>query len=301
MTENYILAGFREMFGDMGSFYQKNKAHIFTGLGIVGTIGTGVLSARDGAKAARRIDRKKEELGRELTFKEKMQLCWKDYIDAALIGGLACFSEFKSDQINTRTIADRTALLIASEKAYEKLSQKTREVLGDKKAKQVQDEVVKEELTKANPATGLPYVSSNAFKDAPRVGNGELHPFIDAYTKLPVWSNIDYLRLQEKTLQEMMSELRPRDRTSDYVDKIVGVRYSEWLSMLGYSKDVWGTDERREQGWNKGCAGDGSDDDPIEFYTTPIEFEPGFAVTSIIWKKNPTSLRLGRLIKTNGL
>jgi len=292
MAENYVTEGLK-FIGDWSkTFYEKNKAHIFTGLGITGTIATGVLSAKDGMKAARHIDEESRKIGRELTFKEKLQISWKDYIDAGLMCSLACFSEFKSDQINTRTIADRTALLIASEKAYEKLVTKTREVLGEKKATQVKDEMVKEESVK--------HMSSEGFDKAPRIGNGDLFPFMDNYSKILFWSNPDYIDLQVMKLQNRMRDLPPRGTVNDYNDKMIGVPYSDWLEMIGVPAAERNTPERRNMGWNRGFDEKGEDDDPIDYTRTTVEYSPGFAVCVIDWVKDPTDMKLGRMIKANG-
>lgn len=278
------------------SLFTDNKAHLFTGLSMLGTIATGVISAKDGAKAARRIDKEEYELGRELTAKEKIQLCWKDYIDAGLVCAGSCAATFASDAINTRTIADRTALLIASEKAYEKLSAKTKEVLGEKKHKEVVDEIAKEK------ADSQPYLmTKNAFADAPRTGNGQLYPFVDGYTMLPFWSNLDYIDLWVMKLNSMMKDLEPRNRTSNYYGQKIGIPYSEWLSAIGYDRKVCNTPERKNAGWNRGYSKDGSDDDPIEYYRSTMEYEPGFAVSMITWEKDPTDMSLGGLIKSSGL
>ena len=292
MEGNYVTEGFKVIGDWTKTFYEKNKAHIFTGLGIGGTIATGVLAAKDGMKAARKIDEAERYHGK-LNWKEKLQLTWKDYIDAGLVCSLACFSEFKSDQINTKTIADRTALLIASEKAYERLAKKTKEVFGEKKAAQVKDEIAKEDVQQ--------YVSDGRLEVAPRVGNGQLYPFMDGYSKILFWSNIDYISCCVMKLEKMMQELAPRNSTWDYHDKMVGIPYSEWLSFIGVPDKERNTPERRDKGWNKGFDPDGSDDDEIGYTTSTVEYSPGFAVTVINWIKDPTDMRLGRLIKSGGV
>lgn len=295
MKGSDIENGFKVIGYEIRDFYSKNKAHIFTGLGIGGTIATGILSAKAGAKCARKIDKRRRELDRDLTFGEKAQLCWTDAILPISACALACFSDFKSDQINTKMIADRTTLLIASEQAYEKLSQKTRDVLGEKKAKQIRDEIVKEDVLQPG------VITQEKLDNAPKTGNGKMYPFMDGYTGLLFWSNIDYLRCCELKLREMMSEIAPRNADYDYDDRKVGVPYSEWLSFLGFDRKVYSTQERKDIGWNKGFDKNGLDDDPIEFYTSAVEWEPGFAVTVIDWSKDPSDMKLGRLRKTSGL
>jgi len=295
-AKNYVVEGFRVIGQDIRVFCEKNKTHILTGLSVAGTVATGVLSARSGARAARKIDRREEELGRRMSFMEKAKLCGKDFIAPAAAGVLAAGSAIGSDVISTKIIGERTALLIASEQAYERLSRKTKEVVGEKKAHQVTDEIAKEKVAEARKAG---YLTTNSFENAPRSGNGTLYPFVDGYSMLPFWSNLDYILLTVRNLNDMMRDMAPRGDELDYSDKMIGIPYSMWLREMNFDKNVWDTPERKTTGWNKGYAKDGIDDDPIEYITTTMEWEPGFAVTVVNWEKDPTNMRLGRLLKAN--
>lgn len=300
-TAKNIEDGFKALGGGIRDFYSRNKTHIFTALSIGGTVATCVSSAKSGAKIARKIDEQEEELGRHLTGKEKVKLCWKDMMlpAAFCVGSTIC--SFNTDRVATQMIARSNAALLVSEKAYEELSRKTKEVLGEKKAKQIKDEIAKEEVQNAVAPNGHRLLTKSAFDGAPQTGNGTLTPFIDGYSKLPFWSNIDYIDKVVMKLQEHMREIAPRGGELDYDDKMVGVPYREWLSYIGYSGKTIDSPERRNKGWNKGFQADGSGDDAIEYYRTTEEFEPGFAVTVINWETDPTDMKLGRLIKGAGL
>lgn len=301
--ENLVTKGLAAVGNKINVFYQNNKPHIFTGIGIGGTILTGVLAAQSGARSARKIDKKEKELGRRMSFIEKGKLCWTDAIAPIAVGAVSCYSTFKVDRTLSAELAKRTTALIATEKAYEKLSNKTKEVLGEKKAKQIQDEVAKENVHEAIKSGTL---SFDDFEKAPRVGNGQLQMFVDGFTNLPFWSNIDYLRLQEKELQAMMADLEPRDDNRDYYDKPVGIYYCEWLHRIGYGggNKIGSSKEHKTFGWNKGFGEKsrvGSGDDIIAFYTSTEEWSPGVAVCIVNWETEPTDMTLGRLIKTSGL
>lgn len=296
-TAKNIEDGFKVLGGGIRDFYSKNKTHIFTALSIGGTIAACVTSAKSGSRIARRIDRREEELGRRLTGKEKIDLGWRDMVlPVGLMVG-SCVCGFASDSIATQMIARSNMALVASEKAYEQLSRKTKEVLGEKKAKQIKDEIAKENVAER---VGTPLTVSS-FDDAPRTGTGTLTPWVDGYTGLRFWSNNDYLEKCVMKLNEHMRDLEPRGGELDYEDRIVGVPYREWLSYLGFPDKVANTPERKEKGWNKGFAKDGSGDDPIEYFRTTMEIEPGFAVTVINWECDPTDMRHGRLLKGSGL
>ena len=296
MAENYALVGFKEIGKGIGRFCADNKAHILTGLSVAGTVATGVLSAKSGARAARKIDKMEQELGRKLYPGEKLKLCGRDFIAPAASMIVAIGGSVGSDVINTRTIARTNIALVASERAYEQLSRKTRDVLGEKKAKQVKEEIAKDKVEEARSAGVL---TMHSFDNAPRSGNGQLSAFVDGYSMLPFWSNIDYLKLTAKNLQELMMNIGARGDEYDYSDKEIGVPYCAWLKELGFDQSVWNSEERKSCGWNKGYEDDGSGDDPIWFDTHPMEWEPGFAVTVIDWEQKPRDMRLGRLIKAN--
>lgn len=305
MTGKDIENGFKAIGGGIRDFYSKNKTHIFTALSIGGTIATCVSSAKSGSRIARKIDRREEELGRRLTGKEKVKLCWKDMILPAglCIGSGVC--SLSTDVAATKMILRSNAALVVSEKAYAELSKKTKEVLGEKKAKQIQDEIAKDKVMEAKGPDGKPIISPtdprSSFDNAPRTGTGTLFPFIDGYSGLLFWSTVDYIDCCVMKLRNHMAEIAPRGGDLDYNDKMVGIPYREWLSYIGFSDKVINTPERKNKGWNKGFEADGSGDDPIEYFRSTVELEPGFAVTVINWEKDPTDMKLGRLIKGSGL
>lgn len=300
MAVNQVQQSIRNLGARFGDFYEANKPHIFTGIGIVGTISTGILAAQSGSRSARKIDRKERELGRPLTFIEKGKLCWTDFIAPVAVGAVSCYSTYKVDRVLSAELAKRTTMLIASEKAYEKLSEKTKEVLGEKKAKQIQDEVITDQVQQAKQAGVL---TLNDFVNAPRVGNGQLSMFVDAYTMLPFWSNRDYIALQVLQLQQMMLELAPRDPDRDYDNKMVGIPYREWLHRIGYTDPrITDTPERKYRGWNKGYdAKYHRDDDEIDFEMTPIAWDENITAFAVSFTTPPSDMKLGRLIKTSGL
>lgn len=291
----YLADGFKLIGQNIGGWCMQNKAHICTAIGITGTVATGILSARSGARAARKIDKKERELGRLLTAKEKVCLCGKDYIAPVVACAFSVAGTLGSDVLNTKTIGIQNAALIASEKAYEKLSEKTKEVLGEKKAKQITDEIAKEDVKQSG------VITQANLDNAPRSGSGTLYPFVDTYSNLLFWSNLDYISCCVKDLQQMMRDLKPRGSEFDYDGKIVGIPYSEWLKSLNFDKKIWSCNERKNKGWNKGYSEMGDDDDPIEYTTTAIEWEPGFAVTAIKWEKDPVDMNLGRLLKGSAI
>lgn len=284
--------GYLAMGNLANDWYEKNKAHFWTGVSMAGTVVTAVASAADTARIFRKCRKEYNCDPKELPVKDRLRLYAANYIMTAGCAGISMYGARKSDKENGKIIAERTGLYLATRKSYDLLKKNLKEVVGEKKAAQVQDKVAEEQVRQT--------VTQQAVDESPIIGRGD-QVFLDAYSGIIFRSNIDYLRLCEAKLQKMMTELASRDDEFDYYDKKIGVRYAEWLSFIGVPKKDWDTPERKDHGWNKGFAKDGSDDDPIEFYTTATEYEPGKSCLVINWEKDPTDMKLGRILKSNSL
>lgn len=282
LKEGYLLMG-----NWLNDWYDKNKAHFWTGVSMVGTVATAVASAKETGQIFRKHGDPKE-----LPVKERMKVYATGYLKTAGLAGISMYGAGKSDHENGKIIAERTSLYLATRKAYDVMKKNIKEVVGEKKAQQVQDEAAKEQVRQT--------VTQQVVDQSPIIGRGD-QVFLDAYSGILFRSNIDYLRLCEAKLQNMMNELAARGDEFDYYDRKVGVPYSEWLSFIGVPQKDWNTPERKDHGWNKGFAKDGSDDDPICFYTTTTEYEEGKSCCVINWEKDPTDMKLGRLMKSSGL
>lgn len=284
--------GYLNMGNLANDWYDKNKAHFWTGISMIGTVATAVVSATD----TNRIFRKSlKEYGcdpKDLPVKERLKLYATNYIATAGCAGISIFGAGKSDKENGKLIAERTGLYLATRKSYDLLKKNLKEVVGEKKAHQVEDKAAQEEVRQT--------VTQEKVDAAPIAGRGD-QVFMDAYSKILFKSNIDYLRMCELKLQNMMADLAPRGDEFDYYDRKVGIPYSEWLAFIGVPKQQRNTPERENHGWNKGFSKDGIDDDPIAFYTTTAEYEEGKSCIVINWEKDPTDMRLGRLMKSSGM
>lgn len=275
--------------GEMAdSWYQKNKSHFWTGMSMVGTLATAFASATDTNRIFRKSLKEHGCDPKELPMKKRLQLYATNYIPTAVCAGASMFGAGKSDHESGKLIAERTSLYLVTRKSYDALKKNLAEAVGEKKAQKIQDKAVQEEAAKT--------VTQERVDQAPTYGRGD-QVFLDEYSGIIFKSNIDYLRLCEAKLQNMMADLAPRNSETDYYDQPIGVRYMEWLAFIGVPKKEYNTPERRNNGWNKGFAKDGSDDDEIEFYTTPAEYEEGKSCLVINWRQDPTDMRLGRLIK----
>lgn len=286
LKDGYLLMG-----DAANDWYEQNKSHFWTGVSMLGTIATAFASANDTARVFRKCQKKYACDPSELPVKVRLQEYWKEYASTAACAGISIFGAGKSDHESTKLICERTGLYLTTRKAYETLKSSMKEVVGEKKAQQIEQKAEQEkekEIVCANPV-----YNRNVLPVAGRPDQ----EFIDGFSGYRFMSNIDYLRRGEMKLQLMMDELGPRNTILDYSDSIRGIPYSEWCAFIGMTPDQYNTHEKRQFGWNKGIQPDGSDDDPIHFTTNPIEVEEGRSALVIEWEVEPTDMKLGRMIK----
>lgn len=134
-------------------FTSKHSPEILTGLGIAGMLTTTVLAVKGTPKALKLIEMKKEEEGVDkLTPLETVKTTWKCYIPAAVTGvaSVACLVGASSVSIR-RNAALATAYKL-SETALSEYREKVVETIGEKKEKNIQEQVDKERIEK-NPVS----------------------------------------------------------------------------------------------------------------------------------------------------
>lgn len=293
--------GFKVMGEDAKQRVADNRANIFTGVSVFGTIATAIVSAFGGAKSARQIDAKALELQRPLTTKEKAKLCWKNFLVPAgtVIGSSA--SAITSRVIDSGDIARLTTDVAVVTKAYNEFKKASNEVLTEKQQMEVKDKIAEEKIQKLDPQ------KVNALQDPG--GRGVTQLFVDNFSGIQFFSTMDKVRLAASKLREMMADTKPRNRYGRS-SVVLGVPYREWLSMIGIDSNTGSVFNRevslyKNYGWNKGFQDEGyNDDDQIEFYTSPGETVYQGEDRScylIIWETDPSDMNLGDMLKSGKL
>jgi len=112
----------------MNKFLRKASPTILTGLGVIGVVGTAVLSVRATPKALTLIKVKKDELKTDkLTPQELVEATWKCYIPSALVGvsTIACIIGIGVlDRRNQAALTSAYAILNESYKQYRQAAKK---------------------------------------------------------------------------------------------------------------------------------------------------------------------------------
>lgn len=138
-----------KMANDIRSGLQKHSPEILTGIGIAGMITTTVLAVRATPKALLLIEEKKtEEDVDKLKPVEVVRMTWTCYIPATVTGALsiACLVGASSVSLKRNT-ALATAYSL-SESALKTYQEKVIETIGEKKEKEIRDEIAKGQLKK---------------------------------------------------------------------------------------------------------------------------------------------------------
>lgn len=121
----------------MNKFLRKATPTILTGLGVIGVVGTAVLSVRATPKALALIKAKKDELETDkLTPQELVKTTWKCYIPPALVGmsTIACVIGIGVlDKRNQAALASAYAMVNESYKQYRQAAKKVYGVDADNK------------------------------------------------------------------------------------------------------------------------------------------------------------------------
>lgn len=138
-----------KMANDIRSGLQKHSPEILTGIGIAGLITTTALAVRATPKALLLIEEKKiEEDVDKLKPVEVVRTTWTCYIPATVTGALsiACLVGASSVSLKRNT-ALATAYSL-SESALKTYQEKVIETIGEKKEKEIRDEIAKGQLKK---------------------------------------------------------------------------------------------------------------------------------------------------------
>ena len=123
---------------------KENKSSILTGLGLGFSLVAVVYSAEAGSKASKKIETVEYNEDRNLTKKEVVKLCWKDFVfpvtfELASIGCIIAGKSIDIKDISKLTLAYETASKFA--KVY---SDKVKEQIGEKRNEELKKEAQKD-------------------------------------------------------------------------------------------------------------------------------------------------------------
>lgn len=134
-----------------------NSPAILTAIGASGVIGTAILAARVTPRASRQIEYAKRELiqgsGDEpldvkLGALRTVQIVWKLYVPAALVGGTTIAAIIAANSISSRRNAAILSAFSIVETAAKEYREKVVEIVGEKKEQQIRDGVTADHIAR---------------------------------------------------------------------------------------------------------------------------------------------------------
>lgn len=216
-----------KLFNDVRTSMVKYGPEILTGIGIAGMITTTILAVKATPKALDLIEDKREELELEsdekLTVGETVKATWKCYVPAVVCGVTATACLIGASTENNRRKAALAAAYNLTATAYSEYKDKVTEMVGEKKEREVRDEVAKDNLHKKPVEQSAIIVN----------GTGNTR-FFDDISKRRFTSDIDKIKRAVNDLNARML------RGDDYVS-LNDFYYEIGLERVDYGDDV---------GWN---------------------------------------------------
>lgn len=128
---------------------RKYSPEILTGIGIAGMITTTIMAVRATPKALVLIEDKKDELGTdELTKVEAVKAAWTCYIPSAIVGTASVLCLIGASSTNFRRNAALATAYTLSESTLKEYQEKVVETIGEKKERDIREQVSKEKMVK---------------------------------------------------------------------------------------------------------------------------------------------------------
>ena len=176
----------------------KNSPTILTGLSVAGLISTTILAVRATPKAMELIQEERyQKAGEDLTKKEIIQVTYKCYIPAAVMGTVTIACIIGANTINLRRNAAIASLYSISEKTMKEYQNKVVETFGKNKEQKVKDEIAKDRVHK-NPTSDNEIIIT---------GKGETLCY-DALSGRYFKSDIEEIkRVMNKLSRDLLSEM----------------------------------------------------------------------------------------------
>lgn len=146
-------------------FTKDHSPVILTALGVSGTILTAVLTGKATIEATRIVDHMNsqryqgtsDDPGPETPAppKEIVKAVWRLYIPPLSVAALTVTSIIGANRIGARRTAAMAAAYTIAERGFEEYKAKVTEKLGERKAREVHDEVQQDRVTKNPPPQGM--------------------------------------------------------------------------------------------------------------------------------------------------
>lgn len=209
----------------------QNSTGLLTGIGVVGTISTAILTGRATFKAAELIREEEQkrsedpnihEADRALLFKEKVELVWPQYITPVGVGSVTIFSIIMANRLASKEAAALAAMYTLSERAFSEYKEKVVERIGENKERGFRDEIAQDRMN-ANPVVA---------KEVIITGNGDVL-FLDLLSGRYFESTIEKVRQAENAVNfEIVNSM---SSTLSYFYDLLGLPANQMSDIMGWN------------------------------------------------------------------
>lgn len=248
------------------SLADQNSTGLLTGVGVVGTISTAVLTGKASFKAAYRIEQEKgrrfaeaaqgTDLSKDeiketldLSFRDKFEVVWTEYIPAVGVGSVTVFSIIMANRLASKEAAALAAAYTLSERAFSEYKEKVVEKLGEGKEKTFRDEISQDRL------------NNNPVKEVIITNNGDML-FMDLLSGRYFESTREKVQQAENAVNyEIVNNMSAT--LSTFYDNL-GLPPNQMSDIMG-----WNINNRLEVRFSTGMSTDGRPCITIDF-TYPI-------------------------------
>jgi hypothetical protein len=244
----------------VSKFIVSNASTILTGMGVVGTVTTAVLTAKASFKAAEMITEgsmKKMEKATSLqseiglTTQEKIKLVWPLYIPPVLSGVATVSCIVMSNRISASRAAALAAAYAASENRLKEYREKVQEKLTGPKAQAIEDSIAQDRVT-ADPPGNLTVIEGEVLMK-------------DMLTGRYFHSTVEKIRQGERAIRDEM-HMTGYASLSEFYDKI-GLEKTSFTDLVGWN--TLGSDGELEVKMTTAMTPDGRPCVVIDFNNIP--------------------------------
>ena len=288
----YLIDGYKIMGKELADYVVKHRAGIGTMVSVSGTVISNILSTKAGAKSAREIDAKAMELGRPLTMKEKVKLCWTNHIGSTLTAGVSCVGAGYSHNQHVKDFNKVATAYAGVKKLYDAGRQATKEVLGEKKNMELQDKI-NQKYIEENPEVKKKIIEERTNPD-PSV----LQKYYEPIFGEVLFATRDQIMGSVGAMKREMEALPARNKNVAGRSGVYGVKFKRFYENGGFKipEEKLSCKVLNDIGFNKGSKD--SDDDIIAVYFTPMLIKDDTESCILInWDQEPGDMSYGDYCK----
>ena len=290
----YLIEGYKIMGKELADTVVKHRAGIGTAVSVGGTIISNILSTRAGAKSARMIDAKGLELGRDLTLGEKVKLCWTNHIGSVTTAGLSCVGAGYSHNQHVKDFNKVAMAYSGIKKLYDEGRKATKEVLGEKKNAELQDKLNQKYLEEHPEA-------KQKIVERVNPNPGVYQKFWEPISGEVIYDTVDKVEWVLQMMRTEMEHMKPRNSKNVAYKVPYGVNLRRFFELGNWNVSAGKimSETLTYYGFNKGKEENGSDDDHIDAYYTPMMLDDETCETcvAINWDTRPSDMRMGDYVK----